>query len=178
MNSTNPPSSTPDRTKLLVHLRRISGLFEHAFHNGPDGSLEGKFAAEHPAFIHHSCGFYLAGCMAYLEGEDGAYSWNKVGAQGTDFDTFVATYPAPPKRSYASRGINKATMNALAQVRNAAVHNGDDLAKNSNLQSLAMVTAASFPGVSLQGSVITLEAPFLDFVRVATLAVRNYHGEF
>lgn len=116
--------------------------------------------------------------MAYLEGEDGAYSWNKVGAQGTDFDTFVATYPAPPKRSYASRGINKATMNALAQVRNAAVHNGDDLAKNSNLQSLAMVTAASFPGVSLQGSVITLEAPFLDFVRVATLAVRNYHGEF
>ena len=69
-------------------------------------------------------------------------------------------------------------MNALAQVRNAVVHNGDDLAKNTNPQSLAMVMGANLPGVSIHGSVVTLEAPFLDYVRVATLAVRNYHGEF
>lgn len=173
-----PPNSTPDRTKLLVHLRRLGYLFEHAFRNGPDGTLEGKFAVEHPTFIHHSCGFYLAGCLAYLEGEDGAFSWNKVGAQSSDFNAFVQAYPAPPKQSYASRRINKAILNALTQVRNAVVHNGDDLAKNKNPQSLALVTAANFPGISLKGSIVTLEVPFLDFVRVATLAVRNYHGEF
>jgi hypothetical protein len=168
----------PDRTKLLVHLRRISSLFEHSFRNGPDGSLDDKFTTEHPTFIHHSCGFYLGGCLAYLEGEDGAYSWNKRGTQHADFDTFVATYPAPPNQSYASRGINKATLNALALVRNAVVHNGDDLVKNKDPQSLAIVTAANLPGVSLHGNLIMLHEPFLEFVRVATLAVRNYHGEF
>lgn len=64
----------------------------------------------------------------------------------------------------------------LAQIRNAIVHNGDDLAKNTKPDSLAMVTAASLPGPA--GSFVSLEAPFLDFVRLATLAVRNYHGEF
>lgn len=167
-----------DRTKLLVHLRRLSGLFEKAFRNGPNGTLEGKFAAEQPVFIHHGCAFYLAGCLAFLEGEDGAYSWNKPGASNSDFDTFVAGYPAPPKTSYGARGISKASMNALAQVRNAVIHHGGDLAKNINQQSMAMVTAANLPGVTLLGSVVSLEAPFLDFVRVATLAVRNYHGEF
>jgi hypothetical protein len=115
--------------------------------------------------------------LANLEGEDGAYSWTKQGAQSPDFDAFVATYPAPPKQSYASRSINKATLNALAQVRNAVVHNGDDLSKKKNPQSLAMVTAANLPGVSLQRSFVTLDVPFLEFVRGATLAVRNYHGE-
>ena len=178
MSSTNGASSMPDRAKLLVHLRRLSNLFEHAFRNGPDGTLEGKFAVEHPTFVHHGCGFYLAGCLAYLEGEDGAYSWDMAGAQSSDFDTFVTNYPAPPKQSYAARGINKASMNALAQIRNAVVHNGDDLAKNTKPQSVHMVKAANLPGTSLQGSVVKLDAPFLDYVRLATLAVRNYHGEF
>ncbi|MBM4140299.1 MAG: hypothetical protein FJ242_02230 [Nitrospira sp.] len=168
----------PDRTKLLVHLRRLSGLFENAFRNGPDGTLEGKFASEHPVFIHYGCAFYLAGCLAFLEGEDEAYSWNNPGTNSPDFDTFVDSYPAKPKDSYGSRGINKANMNVLAEVRNAVVHNDGDLAKNRNKQSMAMVVAANLPGVILSGSEITLEAPFLEFVRVAMLAVRNYHGEF
>lgn len=168
----------PDRTKLLIHLRRLSGLFENAFRNGPDGTLVGKFASEQPVFIHHSCAFYLAGCLAFLEGEDGAYSWNNAGANNSNFDTFVVGHPAPPKYSYGSRGINKANLDALAQVRNAVVHHDGDLAKNRNTQSVVMVTAANLPGVLLSGSVVTLEAPFLEYVRVATLAVRNYHGEF
>ena len=167
----------PDRTKLLVHLRRLSGLFEHAFRHGPDGTLDGKFAAEHPIFIHHSCSFYLAGCLAFLEGEDGAYSWNYPGVNFSDFDNFVSNYPTSPKDSYSARGINKATMNALAEIRNAVTHNNSDLGQNRNQQSLSMVTAANIPGVNLSGSVVTLEAEFLNFVRIATLAVRNYHGE-
>lgn len=167
-----------DRTKLLVHLRRLSGLLERAFRNGPDGTLEGKFAAEQPAFIHYGCAFYVAGSLAFLEGEDGAYSWNIAGASSSDFETFVSGYPAPPKASYAARGINKAALNALAQIRNAVVHHDGDLAKNKNQQSLAMATAANIPGVIISGSVVRLDASFLDFVRIATLAVRNYHGEF
>jgi hypothetical protein len=168
----------PDRTKLLVHLRRLSDLLGKALREGPDGTLDGKFATEHPIFVHHSCAFYLAGCLAFLEGEDGSYSWNRDGVSSANFDAFVTGYPVSPKRSFGARGISKANMNALAQVRNAVVHNGDDLARNTNPQSLAMVMAANLPGVSIQGSVVTLEAPFLDYVRVATLAVRNYRGEF
>jgi hypothetical protein len=47
-----------------------------------------------------------------------------------------------------------------------------------NRQSLAIVKAANLPGVSLNGTIVNLEAPFLGFVRLATLSVRNYHGEF
>lgn len=168
----------PDRTKFLVHLRRLSGLFQNAFANGPDGTLEGKFKAEQPIFIHHSCAFYLAGCLAFLEGEDGSYSWNKPSASNPDFDSFVANNPAAPKTSYGARGINKASMDALACIRNAVTHNANDLSKNTNKKCVVIVTAANLPGVALAGNLVSLDAPFLEFVRVATLAVRNYHGEF
>jgi hypothetical protein len=153
-------------------------LFENSFRNGPDGALEGKFVAEQPVFIHHGCAFYLAGCLAFLEGEDGAYSWNNPGASSSDFDIFVAGYPVPPNISYGARGINKISMNALAQIRNAVIHHDGNLAMNRNRHSMAIVTAANLPGVKLLGSMVSLEAPFLEFVRVAMLAVRNYHGEF
>lgn len=170
-----------DRTKLLVHLRRLSTLFEGAFRNGPDGTLEGKFAEEHPTFIHHSCAFYLAGCLAYLEGEDGSYSWEIPSAYHTDFDSFVSTHPSHPtrsKESFDSRGINRASMNALACIRNALVHHAGDLDKNRNNHSVTIVQAANIRGVSLAGTIVNLDAPFLGFVRLATLAVRNYHGDY
>lgn len=153
-------------------------MFENAFANGLDGSLVGKFEVEHPIFIHHACSFYLAGCLAYLEGEDGSYSWNIPSASNPDFDSLVASYPAPPKPPFGARGINKAAMDALACIRNAVTHHDGDLSKNINKQSVAIVTAAHLPGATLLGSVVNLEASFLEFVRVATLAVRNYHGEF
>ena len=166
----------PDRTKLLVHFRRLSGLFENAFRNGPDGL--GTNIPEHSIFIHHSCSFYLAGCLAFLEGEGGAYSWDSTGVAVSDFDTFVSSYPTQPKASYSTRGINKANMSALAEIRNAVTHNNGDLAMNRNHGSLAMVQAANIPGVVLSGSRVTLEAFFLGFIRVASLAVRNYHDEY
>jgi len=170
-----------DRTKLLVHLRRLSNLFEGAFRNGPDGTLEGKYAEEHPAFIHHSCAFYLAGCLAYLEGEDGSSSWEKPSAYHSDFDSFVSNHPSHPtrsKESFESRGINKATMNALACIRNAVVHHAGDLAKNRNTNCVTIVQAANIPGVNLAGTMVNLDAPFLGFVRLAALAVRYYHGDY
>lgn len=167
----------PDRTKLLVHLRRLSDLLGKAFREGPDGTLEGKFAQEHPVFIHHSCSFYLAGCLAFLESEDGAYSWNVSGTNHADFDVFSSSYPAAPKESFSSRGISKNNLNALAEIRNAVIHNNGDLSRNRNQNSLALVTNANLPGVSISGREVTLNEEFLEFVRVSTLAVRNYHGE-
>jgi hypothetical protein len=166
-----------DRTKLLVHFRRLSSLFDKAFREGPDGTLEGKSGAEHPFFIHHSNSFYLAGCLAYLEGEDGAYSWNTVGNNFTDFDAFVGDFPAAPNKSYYSRGVSKANMVALAEIRNAVIHNSGDLSMNRNPQSLSIVITAMLPGVTLRGSIINLEAEFLKYVRISCMAVRNYHGE-
>jgi hypothetical protein len=146
--------------------------------SGPDGTLERQFGVEHPTFVDHACGFYLAGSLAYLEGEDGAYSWNMPGTTFSDFDAFLNAYPPPPKDSFATRGFTKSRMNALAELRNAIVHNDGDLSKNKNSGSFTMVSSANFPGVSLNGSVVTLHAPFLEFVRVATYSVRTYHGEF
>jgi len=166
-----------NRTKLLVHIRRISGLFESAIRNGPDGSLEGKFQHEHPTFINHSVGFYLIGSLAYLEGEDGTYSWNKPSQANSDFDVFASSFPPSPKQSFMSRCITKANLNALACIRNAVAHNDGDLAKNTDTNSLAKVTTANLPGVTLNGSVVTLEEELLEYVRVSTLAVRNYHGD-
>lgn len=169
-----------DRTKLLVHFRRLSGVLERAIRNGPDDTLEGNFAAEHPVFVHHACSFYLIGCLAYLEGEDGAYSWDLPSASHSDFDTFAGAFPPPPKASFLSQGISKVSLRALADIRNAIAHHAGDLSQLRRAKSVdvvGQVTAANLPGVSMSGSVVTLEAPFLGFVRLAALAVRNYHGE-
>ena len=166
-----------NRTKLLVHLRRISGMFEHAFRHGPDGTLEGKHGLEHPIFIHHSVGFYLIGCFAYLEGEDGTCSWKQPSQTNSDFDTFAASNPPPPKQSFSSRGITKDALNALVCIRNAIAHNDGDLAKNKDKKSLSKVRAANLPGVVINGSTVTLEQELLSYVRISALAVRQYHGD-
>jgi hypothetical protein len=170
-----------DRTKLLVHFRRLSGILESAILNGPDGTFEGKFAAEHPVFVHHACSFYLIGCLAYLEGEDGAYSWNLPSAGHSDFDTFADAYPPSPKASFLSQGISKVSLRALADIRNAVAHHAGNISQLRRAKSIdivGQVTAANLPGVSMSGSVVTLEAPFLEYVRIAALSVRIYHGEF
>ena len=167
-----------DRTKLLVHLRRLSDLLGNAFRYGPDGTLTGKFEAEHPDFVHYSCAFYLAGCLAFLEGEEGGYSWNKASQSDSSFDSFASRYPEPPKKSYRSRGITKGSLNALACIRNGVIHNDGDLTRNQNRSCVQMVTAANIPGVKINGDLVRLEAEFLEFVRIATLAVRNFYGDF
>ena len=164
-----------DRRKLLIHLRRLSYVLEKTFRDGPDGTLEGKYAAEQSLYVHYACGFYLAGILAYLEGEDGSYSWNQQSPTQGDFDAFATANPTGG--TFASRGITRSNLDALAQLRNAIVHHDGDLAQNRNQNSLAMVQAANFPGVVLNGTVAKLEEPFLDYVRISALAVRNYFGD-
>jgi hypothetical protein len=168
----------PDRSKLLVHLRRLSQMFQWTFTNGPEGIINDKWRTEQPDFIHYGCAYYLLGCLAFLEGGDGSYSWNKASVSDSDFDTFAARYPVAPKQSYAMRGINKTSMDALACIRNAVAHHDGELSKNRDSQCMSKVLAANLPGVTLVGNVVKLEEAFLEFVRVATLAARNYHGEF
>ena len=167
-----------DRTKLLTHFRRISCVISQAITQGPEGTLDGKFQAEHPTFVHYILAFYLAGCLAYAEGEDGPYSWNRPSQGYSDFDAFASANPPPPHKCFASCGITTSALNALACIRNAVVHNDGDLGRNRDSSCVDMVVAANIPGVALSGSNVTLEAEFLEFVRVASLAVRMYYGEF
>lgn len=167
-----------DRKIILIHIRRISALIDNAIRNGPDGTLEGKYGDEHPQFINHILGFYLIGLLAYLAGEDGEYSWNEAGNNYSTFNEFSENYPMPPKVSYQARGITQSSLDALAHIRNAIAHNNGDLSENRNPQrSIAIVSSAQIPGVKLNGTTVSLEPAFLEFVRVAAYAVRNYHGE-
>lgn len=169
-----------DRTKLLVHFRRLSGVLGSAIRNGPDGTLEGKFASEHPVFVHHACAFYLIGCLAYLESENGTYGWDTPSASHSDFDTFADGFPLPPNASFLSQGISRISLRALADVRNAVAHHAGDLSRLHRAKRadvVGQVSAANLPGVMISGSVVTLDAPFLEFVRLAALSVRYYHGE-
>ena len=171
----------PARTKLLVHARRISSLFQNALDSGPEGTLEGKFGAEHDDFVHHSCGFYLLGSFAYLESESGEYSWNKPSVGSTDFDTFCRSYPAQPHMNYEQRGVSKARMQMLADLRNAIAHCNGDLSRIRRAKSADVVSeavAANVPGVDVLQVHVRLRAPFLEYTRLACLAVRNYHGEY
>lgn len=114
-------------------LLRLSNYLDRAFREGPDGTLEGNFKSEHPIFIHTSNAFYLSGCLAFLEGSNDKYSWNKQSpfyAKG-DFDHFTQNNPSN-RNNYASYGISKANMDALACIRNAVTHINSDLAKNDD----------------------------------------------
>jgi hypothetical protein len=164
-----------DRTKLLVHVRRISSLFEKAFREGPDGSLDGKFAHEQPVFVHHALVFYLAGCMAYLENEGSVKSWEIRGTQHSDFDTFISSQQID--HPFRTNNISKAHLNALLCIRNACVHNSDDLSLNQDRSSTNKVQNVGIAGVVLAGTKVSLQPEFLEFVRLATLAVRKYHGD-
>jgi hypothetical protein len=166
---------SPDRIKLLVHARRISGLLEGAIRNGPDGTLEGNFGTEHPLFVHHTLIFYLAGCMAYLENEDGLHSWHSAGVSFPDFDQYIASLPHDHR--FQLYGVSKGSLDALVCIRNACVHNGCDLSLNRDRNSIGKVNSASVSGVSLSGTSISLQQEFLEFVRLSTIAVRAYHGD-
>jgi hypothetical protein len=166
---------TSDRAKLLVHVRRISDLFETAIRIGPDGTLEGKFRDEQPVFTHHALVFYLAGCMAYLENESGTKSWQIHGSSFTDFDVFIDSFEAD--HSFKTFSITKASLDALLCIRNACVHNSNDLSRNHDQGSLNKVMSAALPSVVVLGTIVSFKANFLEFVRLATLAVRMYHGD-
>ena len=146
----------PDRTKLLIHVSRLAQVIRAAHRQGPDPFRESTIlAAEQPEFVHYSTALYLAGCLAFLEGEDGAYSWTQPSPAHADFDSFVASHP-PGKTSFLSRGISSSALNALACIRNAVTHNNGDLAKNRNKSCLALVSSAGIPDVTITGTVPSL----------------------
>lgn len=131
-----------DRTKLLVHINRVSTMFRNAIHYGPDGTLEGKFEDEHPHFINHSLGFYVMGSLAYLTSEEGEYSWKKPSSTHSAFDDFAKSFPEPPRSNYFDRGVSEVSLDALACIRNAVAHNNCDLEQNIDKSSLEKVTNA------------------------------------
>ena len=166
-----------DRTKLLIHFRRISYIIEKAILFGPDGTLEGKFKEEHPAFIHYSSTFYLIGVLAYLAGENGEKSWDKPGKSYKDFDEFASKTQINTNETFLSKGVSSSSLNALVCIRNAVAHNGGDLSKNIDKKSYDKVLTAKLPGVTLSSTNIEIGKEFLEFVRVSALSVRVYHGE-
>lgn len=170
-------SESDERADLLVHFRRIPNLLSRAIAEGPDGSLDGKPGNEIALFTHYACGFYLSGTLSFLEGKEGPYCWKEPGLRYSSFDEFAEKTPAPPKRSFSSRGVSNERLDALAALRNAIVHNDGDLAKNHSEGDLARVRNAALPGVAFHGSTVWLRIEFLDVVRIAGLAVRMYYGQ-
>ena len=153
-------------------------MFDDAIRLGPDRALglTGKFAVEHPSFVHHALGFYLLGSLAFSEGENGAYSWRNPSRKYGNFKSFAASYPLG-KNNYMNRGISVSSLDALAEVRNAIAHNDGDLSQNRNAGALRIVQEAALPGVTILGTSLSLTHPFLEHVRVSTLAVRQYQDD-
>lgn len=56
-------------------------------------------------------------------------------------------------------------------------HNDGDLIKNRDPESFRKVSIARIPGVKMDNGRLILDKPFLEYVRISTLAVRNYSGE-
>jgi hypothetical protein len=169
-----------NRTKLLIHFRRLPNLLSKAFEDGAAGTLDDKYAAEHPEFVHHACAFYLIGILAYLEGEGGKHSWNKRSERYGNFDFYVQSCPLAWDKKFSSKGINTASLQALADIRNAVVHNEGDLSRvyrAAKVDVVNEVLSLNIPGVVLTHSMVTLNRDFLEFVRQAGLAVRMYCGE-
>tara|TARA_R110001599_G_scaffold154127_1_gene339757 strand:+ start:905 stop:1333 length:429 start_codon:yes stop_codon:yes gene_type:complete len=135
-------------------------------------------------YIHATCSFYVAGCLAFLENRKGNFSWEQAGTTRSDFDTFASAEPTTRSTTWSQQGITVAGLNALKEVRNAVVHNNNDLSINNRnrtsrnpTQCEDMVRAANIDGVILTGPLVRLEFEFLAWVRQAVVAVRRYHGE-
>ena len=169
----------PDRTAFLMFGRRFHNLFMSAINHGI-GADEIKWQQELPLFNHYACVMYLSGCLAYLESTYGRCAW-KNSQNGVDFDTFTINNPAPPKTSFSNRNISKSSLDALVCIRNAVIHNNNDLSQNNDTASLAKVTAASIDGVSLNGSIVTLSSTqqedFMNHVRLCLVAVAQFYGD-
>jgi len=168
-----------NRIPFLMFGRRFHNLFRTSIENG-DGRDEITLAQERPIFEHYACVMYLSGCLAYLESTYGRCAWN-INQNGIDLDTFTTNNPAPPKTSFSNRKISKASLDALVCIRNAVIHNNNDLAQNNDTASLSKVIAASIDGVSLNGSIVTLSSTqqedFMSHVRLCLVAVAQFYGD-
>ena len=163
----------PDRTKFLMFGRRMTAALK-SFANDGGGSDPVKWAKERPHFEHAASGIFLAGSLAYLVGKYGEEpkAWKRAGTRGSDFDTFVQK-----NDNFSKARISKSGLDALVCIRNALTHNDGDLALNDDKKSLAKVTGANLDGVVLNGSTVSLTLEFMEYVRLAYVAVAQYHGD-
>jgi hypothetical protein len=130
-------------------------------------------------YEHYSCGMYLAGTLAFLEGRYGSKPWRASGS-GVSLDEFLAERDDKRKEPLQSAGVCVAGLEALVCIRNAVTHNDGDLSKNTDPQSLAKVSAAAIPGVRVVGGSVRLSSnyhvDFMEYVRKSFVAVSMLHG--
>lgn len=160
-----------DHNNLLVFGRRMHNGFRRLLITDGDGS--NHWVANPQLMEHNLCGVYLVGALAHLEGNFGTYCWNDPGQSHQTLADFVHNHP---RQNIHASGIDGATLDALACVRNAFTHNDNDLSLNRDQTSLQQVTNAGFPGLTLNGSSVTLEQPFMDFTRLCFVVTALYKG--
>ena len=162
------------RSEFLVLARRLHDAFRHAVTDGDGHTDETWITSEKPLFDHYACGMYLAGTLAFIGGRYGKSAW------AGKLDSFVGGRPENQRKNYQKAKVSEATCDALVCIRNAVTHNDADLSKNDDKSSLSKVAAASIPGVSLAGSIVSLssEPPedFMNTVRLVFVAVSNLNG--
>lgn len=167
-----------DRTEFLMYARRLHNALRHEIEN-MDVSPE-KLPTERPLFEHFASGLYLAGCLAFLEGKYGTQPWLPKTPQQGSFDQFLLQLPQKQASTFSAAGISQDGVKALVCIRNALTHNDGDLAKNTDKSCLSKVSAASLPGVSVSGSLVTLSSnaniDFMEYVRKSFVAISMFHG--
>lgn len=169
----------PERTELLMYARRLHNAFRDIIEDG-DGRTDNQWLkVERPIFEHYTCSMYLSGVISYLEDKYGKRPWSINGAHNTTFEHYITNSGV---KSFQVRELNCQKLEALVCIRNAVVHNGGDLSKNHDQNSLNKVTTACIPYISIDDSKVTLhstsqQADFMDFVRQCFLAVCMYHGD-
>ena len=171
-----------NRTLFLTHARRIHNALRHAIESG-DGRTDDIWVhQERPVFEHYTCGMYLINCLAYLEGRYGEKWSDQKNNDSLDFDGFIENdLPIHQKRRAENYEINKAGLEALICIRNALVHNANDLRENNDKNSEEKVTNAQIKGVEINNGIVTLisnrEDDFMEYVRLAFIFVSNFNGD-
>jgi hypothetical protein len=168
-----------ERTKFLIHARRLHNALRHAIEN-MDVSPE-KLSTERPLFEHFASGMYLAGCLAFLEGKYGAQPWLHPSLQHQTFDQFLQQLPQKQADVFSTAGVSQNGIEALVCIRNALTHNAGDIARNKDRSCLAKVNAVLIPGVVVTGSEIILTSSvnldFMEYVRKCMIAISMFHGD-
>jgi len=170
-----------DRTEFLIYARRLHNALRHSIEDG-DGRTDDHWKnVERSLFEHYTCGMYLAGSLAFLEGRYGEKPWNGVGPNQVDFDTFLQQLEGAVKERFEKARISKSGIEALVCIRNAVTHNYNDLSKNKDKNCLSKVREAAIPGVTLNGTIVKLSSnnkiDFMEYVRKALVAVSMFHGD-
>jgi hypothetical protein len=85
-------------------------------------------------------------------------------------------------KSFQIWALSSSKIEALVCIRDATTHNGGDLAKNRDEESLGKVQSADIPNINLNGFLVTLhpsrhDEDFMEFVRQCYLAVCMYKDD-